>query len=163
MIFRTSMDKLTKGITIGFTILFFATNLAVFSFNLEENLLSSSLLLIGLTFMYSLVYIYRPIKYQLTDSFLIIHRNISDVRIERDRIKNIEQIHKDELRYAIRVFGVGGVFGYYGKFRTSKKGMMTWYATRRDRFVLVETVEGKKIILTPDEPEKMIIELNKKV
>jgi len=156
------MDKLTKGITIGFTILFFATNLAVFSFNLRDNLLSSFLLLIGLTLMYLLVYIYRPIKYQLTDSFLIIHRNISDVRIERDRIKNIEQINKDQLRYAMRVFGVGGVFGYFGKFRTSKMGMMTWYATRRDRFVLVETFEGKKIILTPDEPEKMIIELNKK-
>ncbi len=162
MIYSASMDKLTKGITIGFTILFFATNLAVFSFSFKEHLLSSSLLLIGLTLMYLLVYIYRPQYYQLTDDFLVIQRRISGVRIERSFIKNSEQISSDQLRYAMRVFGVGGVFGYFGKFRTSKMGMMTWYATRRDRFVLVETFEGKKIILTPDEPEKMVVEMNKK-
>ena len=161
MIYKASLDKLTKGFTIGITILFFASCLAAFYFAVDEQLLSPILSLFGLSFIYLLVYIYRPINYQLTDKFLLIHRIISDVKIERTRIKNMEQVSTDQLRYAMRIFGVGGMFGYYGKFRTSKMGTMTWYATRRDRFVLVETIEGKKIILTPDEPEKLIQDLNK--
>ena len=37
---------------------------------------------------------------------------------------------------------------------------MTWYATRQDRTVLVETVDGKKIIITPDEAEKFVADFN---
>ena len=37
---------------------------------------------------------------------------------------------------------------------------MTWYATRRNNAVLVTTIYNKKIILTPNEPEKFVIEFN---
>lgn len=37
---------------------------------------------------------------------------------------------------------------------------MKWYATRRNKTVLVSTVNNVKIILTPDEPEKFVAEFN---
>jgi hypothetical protein len=37
-------------------------------------------------------------------------------------------------------------------------GSMTWYTTRRDRTVLVVTNDEKKIILSPDDPKKLIAE-----
>lgn len=39
-------------------------------------------------------------------------------------------------------------------------GNMFWYATRKDRAILVRTVRDKKIILTPDEPEQFLAALN---
>ena len=33
---------------------------------------------------------------------------------------------------------------------------MTWYATRRNKAVLVTTISDKKIVLTPDEPEQFV-------
>jgi hypothetical protein len=37
---------------------------------------------------------------------------------------------------------------------------MTWYATRRNNVVLVTTIHQKKIILTPNEPEKFVTAFN---
>ncbi len=63
------------------------------------------------------------------------------------------------MKWTIRTFGVGGLFGYYGEFVNWKLGNMTWYATRRDKTVLIETVDDKKLIVTPDEPEAFIKQL----
>lgn len=37
---------------------------------------------------------------------------------------------------------------------------MTWYATRKDKTVLVQIINNKKIILTPDELEKFVANFN---
>ena len=58
------------------------------------------------------------------------------------------------------MFGVGGLFGYYGNFVNSTLGSMTWYATRRDKAVLITTLENKKIIVTPDSPEEFVASFN---
>ncbi len=68
-------------------------------------------------------------------------------------------LDKEKIGWAIRTFGVGSLFGYYGKFANTKLGSMTWYATRKDKTVLVRTIDNKKIILTPDEPEKFVADL----
>ncbi len=65
-------------------------------------------------------------------------------------------VDKDKMGWAIRIFGVGGLFGYFGKFANKEMGNMTWYATRRDKTVLVTTTGNKKIIVTPDEPEAFV-------
>ncbi len=38
---------------------------------------------------------------------------------------------------------------------------MTWYATRKDKAIMIITNENKKIILTPNETEKFIEEFTK--
>ena len=92
----------------------------------------------------------------MTNDKFIIHRLIKDVKIDRKNIKSIELIDRQKISWSLRTFGIGGLFGYFGNFANSKMGRMTWYATRRDRTVLVVTNGGKKIILTPDDPEKLI-------
>ncbi len=56
------------------------------------------------------------------------------------------------LNASVRLFGVGGLFGYYGKYANHVLGRTTWYATRRDTPVLLETMDDKKYILTPNDP-----------
>ena len=69
---------------------------------------------------------------------------------------NVELLDKERLNGSIRTFGVGGLFGYWGRFANSKIGVMTWYATRRDNAVLITKFNNKKIVLTPDEPELFV-------
>jgi hypothetical protein len=85
---------------------------------------------------------------------------LSNIKILRTDIKTVEHIDKNDLKWSIRIFGVGGLFGYWGKFRNKKMGSMTWYATRRNNVVLVTTIHQKKIILTPNEPEKFVTAFN---
>jgi hypothetical protein len=78
--------------------------------------------------------------------------------LNRSQIKNILKIENGKLSWSIRTFGVGGLFGYFGKFWSNEFGNMTWYATRRDKAIMIITKENKKIVLTPDEVEKFINE-----
>ena len=156
MTYKTSLDNLAKGITIGVTALFAAIIIGQYSIIKDEEQALPIYTAVALLLIYFISYAFSPINYQLNNDTLIIHRLLSDVKIDRKQIKSVELLGKDEIGWAIRTFGVGGLFGYYGKFANKKLGSMTWYATRKDRTVLVLTVENKKIILTPNEPEKFV-------
>ena len=139
MIYKTSLDNLAKGVTIGISVLFPAIVGIQFYYNPLGNVIPICTA-VGLTLIYFITFIFRPIHYQVLEDTLIIHRQIADVKIERSEIKSVELLDKEMLQSTIRVFGVGGLFGYYGKFANTKMGMMTWYATRRDKAVLVITI-----------------------
>ncbi len=101
----------------------------------------------------------KPLNYEITENELIIRRLIKSVHIERSDIESIELLDKSELKGTVRTFGVGGLFGWYGKFANSKLGDMTWYVTRRDKPVLIIKKDGKKILISPDEAAAFLIKL----
>lgn len=105
-------------------------------------------------------YGYHPIRYQVNTECLIIHRPFTNIIIQKKDIRSLAVLTKEEMGFVVRVFGVGGLFGYFGKFSSGSMGMMVWYATRRDNFVLVQTNSGQKIVLTPDEYLKFAKEFN---
>ncbi len=57
---------------------------------------------------------------------------------------------------SLRTMGNGGLFGYYGSFWKKGTGAYLLYATRSDRFVMIDN--GRKYFLTPDEPGLFIEE-----
>jgi len=59
---------------------------------------------------------------------------------------------------AVKVSGNGGLFGYYGSFRSKRLGPFTAYATDWKFGVVVKT-GGKTYVLTPDEPEMFMTRL----
>ena len=160
MTYKTSLDNLAKVVTIVTTILFAAIIVGQFLLIKDEGRSVPIFTTIILLLIYFGTFSFRPISYKLTDDKLIIHRPLSDIKIIRAEIEKVEQLDNEKLSWAFRVFGVGGLFGYWGKFSNTKLGSMTWYATRRNNAVLVTTIYNKKIILTPNEPEKFVIEFN---
>ncbi len=110
--------------------------------------------------IYFLAFAFRPVNYVVTKDELIVRRPLLNVHIKRADIKSVELIDKNKIRGSIRTFGVGGLFGYYGRFANFSLGRMTWYATRRDKPVLVKTTDDKKIIFTPNDPGKFVTELS---
>lgn len=156
MTYRTSLDKTAKAITIGTTILFGIIIMGEVKIMQDSSKITPTITIILLSLIYCFTIAFRPINYQTKDNQLIIHGLFSDIKIDHQKIKSIDLLEKEDLRNTIRTFGVGGLFGYFGKFANRKLGNMTWYATRRENAVLVRTIDDKKIILTPDEPEKLI-------
>ena len=161
MTYTTSLDKLAKGTTFFITMVFIAIVIGQL-FSIEDGEIAAAVIT---TFVLLIIYfgtfLFRPISYKLNDNELIIHRSISDIKINRNEIKHVEHLEKSALAWSWRVFGVGGLFGYWGKFTNSKLGSMTWYATRRNKAVLIEMISHKKIIITPNEPDKFVSDYNK--
>lgn len=156
MKFTASLDRTTKTLTIGLTVLFagiIAFEFFTFSGEVKIGAFVSTAILV---ITYGAAYIYRPIQYALTDRDLIIDRPVGDVTYARETIKSVEQISKENLKFTIRTFGVGGLWGYYGQFYNSVYGKMTWYLTRRDQLVLIKTTNKKTILLSPDDIDSFL-------
>lgn len=160
MTFKTSLDGLAKAVTIGVSALFAVIIGGQVYTYISGSPVSAFFTAIPILAVYFATYSFRPINYDVTNDQLVIHRTIKDVIIKRRDIRRVAPINKDQMKWTVRTFGIGGLFGYYGQFVNSKLGDMTWYATRRNNTILIETFDDKKLIVTPDEPEAFIKELN---
>lgn len=147
-LYKASLDKTAIIITILVSLLFGA--LVVFDFILPLAILLIIIYLICLNL--------KPLRYEINENEIIIRRLIRSVRISRSDIESLQLLDKSELRGTIRTFGVGGLFGWYGKFTNGQLGDMTWHVTRRDKIVLINTKDGKKILISPDEAEIFVTE-----
>lgn len=158
-IFTASMDRSTKLITGFITVLVAVITLAQLISSFEHfsylSIFSSSILPV----LYILTFVFRPIHYKLSGDKLIIHRLTDNVALDRNQIKEVKQIDPEQLKRSVRIFGVGGLFGYYGRYANNTLGRMTWYATRKNKTVLLITNANEKFILTPDEPEAFVASL----
>jgi hypothetical protein len=154
--FTTSLDKFNKTTTVIVIVLLLVILIVAFSLipNGEPDVIDSIVLLpIIITII---VYLLRPNNYSVSSDKLLIHRMLGNIEIERNNIQSVQEIDESQVKNSIRTFGVGGFFGSFGTFWNSKLGKMKWYVTRKNNFVLVETKDQKKIILTPDKPEEFV-------
>ncbi len=161
--FKASLDALAKNLSIALTLVFVST-IVIQLWLMKGNGQPASLFIVALLLIIFLsAYLFRPQGYTVTTDALIIKRSVSPVTIVRNSIVSAEQLHDNSLSGSIRLFGVGGLFGYFGKFSNSKLGKMTWYATRRNRnVILLLTNDQKKIIVTPDDPAAFLQALQNK-
>lgn len=161
MKFKASMDKtttiLTATISVLFIVIIIFQYLTIYNTSKWVVLITYSFLII----LYLIVVLFKPRYYNLNYEKLIINRTIGNVSIRKSGIKSVEIIDKEKLKGSIRTFGVGGLFGYFGKFYNSTFGAMTWYATKRSNYILIKTTSNKKIIITPNNPEDFVKEFYK--
>lgn len=156
MKFKASFGSIVYVITISCFILFLVVSRVVFLRN--ESLGYQVLVALTLWLTFLLCYLYHPVAYSINATFLYIHRPISNLAIPRNEIRNFRQVPEEEMKWTIRTWGVGGLFGYFGKFTNTNIGRMTLYATQRTNYVLLELTD-RKIILTPDDPSAFIAAL----
>jgi len=65
----------------------------------------------------------------------------------------------DAMMGSLRKFGIGGFFSYYGMFKNRVLGDYKAYATHRKKTVVITIKSGKKIVVTPSDPERFVEEL----
>lgn len=127
---------------------------------------TTTLIISGISLLYfSIVfisYLYAPTSYTLEADNLIINRSASNKIIKLSNIINVREVSKDEMKGSIRTFGNGGLWGYYGKYHNTKLGNITLYTTQWKNYILIETKEKRKIIITPDDID-LLQELKEKI
>lgn len=159
MKFTTSLDRLATIVTWGVSLLFITIIGVQVKELIHEFSTLSLIVIIMLLLVYLFTFLLRPLHYTITDTTLIIQRPLSSKKIARADIEALELFINGELNWAIRTFGVGGLFGYFGRFFKGSIGSMTWYATRRNKAVLIRTKKGDRIVVTPDDYEGFVTAL----
>jgi len=98
----------------------------------------------------ALAYAYSPRGYTVSDRSIIVKRLAGNVQVLFEKVREARLVNADDLRGCIRLWGSGGLFGYYGLFRTTSLGRSTWYVTNRKNAVVVAGAE-KTTLYSPDD------------
>jgi|LakMenEpi03Aug12_release.lakeMendotaPanAssembly.Ray.scaffolds.fasta_scaffold15101_11 hypothetical protein len=167
--YKASMDTLTKVLTIGVSILLllagFAPLLSTNGFQLIEWINPSPVYVMPFAFIIILLltYGFSPKGYAITEHDLVIFRPFKNKHYPLKTLKSISLLTPEEMKWTARVFGVGGLFGYFGLFRNKRFGNMVWYASRRGNFVVLERKTGKTLVLSPDDPNSFVSSLQQSI
>jgi len=102
-----------------------------------------------------LAYAYSPRGYALSGNAIVIKRLIGNIRVPLGEIRDIRPGTPDDFTGCLRLWGNGGLFGYYGLFSTTKLGKCYWYLTNRSKTVIV-TTSTRILVLSPDDVEGLI-------
>ncbi|MDI1235468.1 MAG: PH domain-containing protein [bacterium] len=155
MKFKATKDMVVKIVSTCVILLFIF--LAYLSICDILNANQTSIILINIAVVVFLLatllvcFIYSPLYYQFESDAIIVKRSVKDLRIYFTEISEVLALQRSDLTGTIRTFGVGGLFGYFGKFRNKKYGKMNWYASQSKNYLLLILKNGEKIIITPDD------------
>jgi hypothetical protein len=97
---------------------------------------------------YLVAWLLHPTSYEITNENLLIHRPLHAIKINLASIKNIE---RTEPGYSMRIFGSGGLFGYFGLFSSNKLGRHHRYTGNNKNLVLLTTSKKKYLLSIHDE------------
>ena len=156
--YEASWDRSVKGLTI-FVLLIILIGITFVSFSIMNGSIASDNTLlpwIGIIIgVLSIViaYIMRPLRYKVGQSIIIIDRPIGNIEIRKTDIQRVQLLDRSAFGKSIRGFGVGGLFGYMGKFYSKSMGHYTAYVTNRNNLVLIKLKSGKKYLISPDKTD----------
>lgn len=86
--------------------------------------------------------------------FPVWHRRIPIESISGVRMMSSQRFQQ-EFGWAVRI-GVGGLWGGFGWLWTQRRGMVEFYISKGDDFVLIERSTGGPLLITPETPESMV-------
>ncbi|GAB4568376.1 MAG: hypothetical protein Tsb0020_21760 [Haliangiales bacterium] len=95
---------------------------------------------------------WRPSRFEVTPSALILHFPTRRRRFPRERLGRARQLTgpamRSELGATLRI-GAGGVWGGFGWLKTQRRGVVEFYISRQDDYVLIEREGQAPLLLTP--------------
>ncbi|MGA2879606.1 MAG: PH domain-containing protein [Bryobacteraceae bacterium] len=142
MLFPASYDRTTKIISGLFCFGLLAVVFALH--NVVCDFLCLLILVASLAF--------SPRGYVIEGQTILVKRLAGNVRIALAGVREVRRATPDDFRACIRLWGGGGLFGYYGLFSTAKLGKSTWYVTNRKNCVVV-IAAAKTVLFSPDHPD----------
>lgn len=155
-VFPAKLDLLAKIITN----LFLAGMLVLLFFSFKDRGYDNegffiSLLLLPLTVI---AWGFHPSSYEINKESLIIKRPFKSLEISLSSIDSARTVSFRELFFSLRVFGSGGLFGYFGIYTSMSLGKIQMWATDRNNLVLIE-VANQKFVISPQNPSEFIMNL----
>ena len=160
-IYECSQSKVIKWFTAIFFLMIIGSVLLVIYLASQgtsptEPILVTALLLV-VTFSCFFIF---PLYIIADDEGIGIRTMFRTMRIPYENIDHIERVDEDNSLFcftkAIRLFGVGGVFGLIGWFRAKGVGTFISFVTDTKKVFLIYRVKGMPIAISVNEPDEFM-------
>jgi hypothetical protein len=93
---------------------------------------------------------WAPRAYRVDRGNLIVERPVGDLLISLADLRSARLMRPGETGGAMRIWAVGGCFGYYGRFLNGIE-TQTWYVTDTEKCVRLECV-AEVFVVSPSDP-----------
>jgi hypothetical protein len=92
--------------------------------------------------------------YSVLDGKLLVHRLGWATKFDLSTLSSAE-VSPGASMGSVRALGIGGLFGFVGRYRNEVLGLYRAYATN-DLNTVVLDFGGEKVVVTPDDPEQFV-------
>ncbi len=147
--FPASYDRFTTATTVAIA------TLALLLIGLFTHNTLAPALLIALIL---LTWLWSPRSYSVSAEWITVNRLVGGLRIPLTQVRELRRASADDLSGGIRLWASGGLFGYFGLFRTAKLGACRWYVTNRRNIVILSTDAGVTLF-SPDDVDGFLAAL----
>jgi hypothetical protein len=165
MDYKTSLDAPAKILTWGGCALFAMLSLyQLYTYSRSpretEDAAAAAVQIAIFAGIVLVAWLYSTQGYSVRNGALVIHRPWKPVTIPLTEIRSVQALSPEAVSGGtFRVFGVGGLFGYYGLFfRPNLGGYVRFYLRNKKNPILLETTGGR-LLLSPDS-SGLILALN---
>jgi hypothetical protein len=122
--------------------------------------LAGVLLLLATGLATGLIWLYaRPTCFEVSPEGLKLVWPARTRKLPRNAFADMQPLSRIDLGHCVRLFGVGGLFGSFGRYRSEYLGNMDLYVTRTDAMVLLRLKNRRPLILTPQDPNAFLAAL----
>jgi hypothetical protein len=155
MDYKTSLDAPAKVLTWGCCALFGMLSLyQLYTYSRSpRETVDAAAVVVQIAIFAGIVlvaWLYSTQGYSVRDGELVIHRPWKPVTIPLSEIRSVQLVSPQDTFSGLRVFGVGGLFGYYGTFFMPRLGgSVRFYLRNRENPILIETAGGR-LLVSPD-------------
>ena len=153
--FKAPWDGLVKGITASIIALLFLVA-AIILVESDNGLLASSLAAFFACVLI-LPFLWAPGGYVVEGRQVIVKRWIGETRITAAG----EPRRWNWTWRGIRLWGSGGLYGFFGYFTFKGIGRVRMHITNRHNLVLVIDDKARKHLVSPDQPGRFILLLTR--
>lgn len=161
--FPSSLDRRTLAMTV-LAAAFLVIGISAAAVSSAQTISPARELLIALAVALALAlvvaYLLAPSGVSVDPTSLWLNRRLSREQLALTDLRSVRRINSLDLRNAVRLFGVGGLFGYYGWFTSSALGRFRMVATRLDRLAVADFA-GKTIVFSADEIDTVVAALQR--
>jgi hypothetical protein len=98
---------------------------------------------------------YRVKSYEIRNHQIIVCRSLTPKIFNIQEIEKIERVPKRHIDMSLWGYSSSS-FSYCGNYYNINYGKIKLYATNLNNAVMLTMKDGKKMVLSPDEPEKFI-------
>jgi hypothetical protein len=155
MDYKTSLDAPSKALTWGGCALFGMLSLyQLYTYSRSpRETVDAAAAVVQIAIFAGIVlvaWLYSTQGYSVRDGELVIHRPWKPVTIPLSDIRSVHLVSPQDTFSGLRVFGVGGLFGYYGTFfLPGLGGFVRFYLRNRENPILLDTTRGR-LLVSPD-------------
>lgn len=126
--------------------------------NMHDNLFFRYGISLFIIFILITVYLMHPVKYTINQLGIEIKKPMTSKIIKFSTIESINEVTYNDLALRVRLFASGGVWGFFGVFRSSKYGMVNMQSTNFNNLILIKVQTKMVLVISPEDKSEFMKE-----